>query len=61
MLILGKWIACFKEAINKYESTENCILGKIARINEHLKHQDSNYFNAIGKYCFFYYKSCLLK
>lgn len=43
-------------AINEYQVNKDgsmkvkCkkITGKIARINEHLKHQDSNYFNAFA-------------
>ena len=50
LAILGKWINVFKEAINKVDNEECSLLGKIARINETIKHQDGSWFSALGNF-----------
>ena len=42
----GKWIDCFKEAIKTHEKDDFDMHGKIARVNEQVKHKDGNWFNA---------------
>jgi hypothetical protein len=41
-----KWIDCFKEAIKTHEKDDFDMHGKIARVNEQVKHKDGNWFNA---------------